>query len=202
MSTKAEVRTTVRREERPGRPRRAPLTAIAVGAAGGLLGAWVMVRCNALIGATEDDGHDGRQQSTERFRAAASPNDTDGTVAHEPATRQAASRVAEAVTGEPLGERGRRIGAPLVHYGFGVAAGAFYGALVEMQPSAAAGWGLSYGTAVWLTADEIGVPLAGLAGPPAEYPFVRHATALATHLAFGATLETVRRLLLGRAFEG
>jgi hypothetical protein len=46
------------------------------------------------------------------------------------------------------------------------------------------------------------VPLAGFAGPPNEYPLARHASALGSHLAFGLTLEAVRRLLLGRSYDG
>ena len=54
---------------------------------------------------------------------------------------------------------------------------------------------------MWLIADEVGVPLAGFAGPPTEYPLARHASALGSHLAFGLTLEAVRRLLLGRSYD-
>ncbi len=89
----------------------------------------------------------------------------------------------------------------MVHYGFGALTGALYGVLSELQPAAAAAAGLPFGAAVWLIADEVGVPLAGFAGPPTEYPLARHASALGSHLAFGLTLEGVRRLLLGRSYD-
>ena len=71
-----------------------------------------------------------------------------------------------------------------------------------MQPSASAAAGLPYGAAVWMIADEIGPAHCGalqVAAP--EYPLARHAAALASHLGFGVTVETVRRLLLGRSYE-
>lgn len=177
------------------RRRRQPLIAAAVGAAGGLAGAWVMVRVNHLIGPTETNS--GRHET----RHAASPNDTDGTFSDEPATMQAASKISEAVSGRPLGRLGKRVGGSAVHYAFGALTGAFYGAVAEMQPDAAAAAGLPFGAAVWLLADEIGVPLAGFAGPPTDYPLVRHASALGSHLAFGLTVEATRRLLLGRSYQ-
>jgi putative membrane protein len=180
------VRT--RHREAPGNL----LIGAAAGALGGLLGAWVMVRVNHLIGPTESSS-----RGNEHHRRAASPNDTDGTFPDEPATMQAASRLTEAVAGQPLSEQGKQIGGPIIHYAFGAATGAFYGALAERQPGATAGGGLPFGAAVWLMADEMGVPLAGLSGNPLNYPLSRHASALASHLAFGLTVEGVRRLLLG-----
>ena len=173
-----------------------PLVAAVVGAAGGIAGAWVMVRVNHLIGPTETDGH--RHET----RHHASPNDTDGTFSDEPATMQAANSASKAVSGRPLSRSGKRMGGSIVHYAFGALTGAFYGALSELEPGAAAGAGLPFGAAVWLIADEMGVPLAGFAGPPNEYPLARHASALGSHLAFGLTLEAVRRLLLGRSYNG
>jgi uncharacterized membrane protein YagU involved in acid resistance len=49
---------------------------------------------------------------------------------------------------------------------------------------------------VWVAADEIGMPLVGLAKPPTAYPLKDHATTFASHLVFGATTEVVRRLVL------
>jgi putative membrane protein len=177
------------------RHKRSPLVGAAVGAAGGLLGAWMMVRVNHLIGPTESKA--GRHHT----RHEASPNDTDGTFSDEPASMQAASSVSEAVTGRPLTRTGKRVGGSAVHYVFGACTGAFYGALAEIRPTAAAAAGLPFGAAVWLIADEMGVPLAGFSGPPTEYPIARHASALGSHLAFGLTVEGVRRLLLGRSYD-
>jgi uncharacterized membrane protein YagU involved in acid resistance len=73
-----------------------------------------------------------------------------------------------------------------------------YGASAETQPSTTAGAGVPFGTAVWLAADEVGLPLAGLSAPPTKYPLSRHLTAFASHMVFGLTVEGVRRLLRGQ----
>ena len=75
-----------------------PLVAAVVGAAGGIAGAWMMVRVNHLIGPTETNS----QRHETRHRA--SPNDTDGTFSDEPATMQAASSLSQAVSGHRLSD--------------------------------------------------------------------------------------------------
>jgi putative membrane protein len=169
-----------------------PLLGAAAGGCAGLIGAFMMVRFQHLIGGNADDGH-GHQER----RAHASPNDTDGTFSDEPATIQVASLTAEAVTGSPLEGRAKRIGGSTVHYAFSAAVGALYGAAAETYPGTTAVSGLPFGAALWVAADEVGVPLAGLARNPAEYPAYRHLTALASHLVFGLTVESVRRALRG-----
>jgi putative membrane protein len=169
-----------------------PLLGAAAGGCAGLIGAFMMVRFQHLIGGNADDGH-----GHEERRAHASPNDTDATFPDEPATIQVASLAAEAVTGSPLEERGKRIGGSMVHYGFSAAVGALYGAAAESYPGTTALSGLPFGAALWVAADEVGVPLAGLARDPKEYPAYRHLTALASHLVFGLTVEGVRRALRG-----
>jgi hypothetical protein len=164
------------------------------GAAGGLAGSWMMVRFNHLIDHEEEPG---RPERAPQYRRDAKPNETDGTIPDEPGSMQAASAVAEMATGRPLSERGKRIGGPIAHYAFGAVAGGLYGAIAEANRSATAGFGLPFGTAVWITADEIGMPLLGFASSPTDYPLSRHAAALGTHLVYGATVEGVRRILRG-----
>jgi putative membrane protein len=170
-----------------------PLAAAAVGAVAGILGAWMMVRFQHLIGGSSDE----EEAQQQRRRDAATPNEIDGTVPDEPATVKAATRASEALTGRPLDEREKEIGGSLMHYGFGAAVGALYGVASEMRPDTTALAGLPFGAAVWLAADELGVPLAGLAGKPTDYPLSRHLSALGSHLVFGLTLEGVRRSVLG-----
>jgi len=166
----------------------------AAGALGGLLGSTAMVGFNHLLAAT-GFGRDDLGARKQHRRVDAKPNDTDGTIADEPASMKAASNLAEAVTGEPLGERGKRIGGPIAHHAFGAAAGALYGAVVARVPELARGAGAPYGGLVWLAGAEIGVPLSGLSRSPAAYPPARHAASFATHLVFGLTVEGVRRML-------
>jgi putative membrane protein len=162
------------------------------GALGGVAGSGAMVLFNHLIGGSENG-----ERPHQHRRHAASPNDTDATISDEPATMQVASLVSESVTGAPLSERGKRIGGPVIHYLFGAAVGALYGAAAEFRRTTTASDGLSFGTAVWIAADELGLPLVGLAQVPTEYPPERHLAAFASHLVFGATTEVVRRGLRG-----
>ena len=58
------------------------------------------------------------------------------------------------------------------------------------------GWGgIPFGATVWLVADEMGMPLAGLSKPPTEHPLSDHVSAFATHIVYGTTTECVRRAL-------
>ena len=154
-----------------------------------------MVAFNHLVAAAGLARADvGRREQHHHVNA--KPNDTDGTIADEPASIKAASNLVEAATGHPLGERGKAIGGPIVHHLFGAVAGALYGAAASIAPRITAGAGLPYGALVWVTSAETGVPLAGLSRSPASYPPARHAASLVTHLVFGATLEATRRWMM------
>lgn len=171
-----------------------PVLGAVAGAVAGLVGSWAMVRFNHVIGgggfrAGDTHGH-------RRMRGA--PNDTDGTISDEPASMKAASAVARPVIGRRLTEEEKEVAGPIAHYLFGALMGAMYGASAETQPSTTAGAGVPFGTAVWLAADEVGLPLAGLSAPPTKYPLSRHLTAFASHMVFGLTVEGVRRLLRGQ----
>lgn len=167
-----------------------PLMGVLAGAIGGMLGSWTMVQFNHLIGGSAEDGgsHPHRRQQ-------ASPNDTDATIADEPASSQVAGIAGEHLLGRPLSEREKQKTGPLFHYAFGIAAGALYGALAEMRPQAASGVGTGFGAAVWIGADELGLPILGLARDPREYPISRHASAFGSHIVYGVTTELVRRAL-------
>lgn len=56
-----------------------------------------------------------------------------------------------------------------LHYAFGAATGAAYGAAAEVLPSLTAGAGFPFGGAVWLAADEVVTPALGLSKKPTEY---------------------------------
>ena len=169
----------------------------AAGAIGGIAGASAMVVFNhAAAAAGLGRGDLGRHHQERRLDA--KPNDTDGTIADEPSSRQAASGAAALVTGRPLDERGKAVGGPLMHHLFGATVGLAYGLAAARVPALRAGGGAAYGVLVWAGAAEIGLPLTGLSRPPTAYPLARHAASLATHVVFGLTLEAVRRSLTRR----
>jgi putative membrane protein len=182
------------------RPRPNPVLGALAGAAGGMVGSWAMVRFNHLI----DPGTGTSDKPGDRHahrRSDARPNDTDGTITDEPGSMQLASAVAEPMLGRPLTPPEKEIGGPIMHYLFGAAAGAAYGAAAEVDGSVTRAAGIPYGIAVWLIADEIGMHAAGFATKPTDYPPSRHAAALATHLVFGLSVEAVRRALRGSQAE-
>ena len=157
-----------------------------------------MVAFNHLLASTGFGNEDLGEHHQHR-RLDAKPNDSDGTIADEPASRQMASITAETVAGRHLSEHEKDAAGPVFHYGFGALAGAIYGALAARAPQVTAGAGVPYGAAVFLTAAELALPMAGLARKPTTYPPARHVASLATHLVYGATLEAVRRRLMRRS---
>ncbi len=179
---------------RANRRRPNPWLGAAAGALGGAAGSWSMQRFNHALGRTENG-----ERPQQHHRQSASPNDTDATISDEPATIQVAAMAADALSDTPLDDREKKIGGSVVHYLFGAAVGAVYGAAAEYRPGATALAGLPFGTSVWIAADELGLPLVGLARQPAEYPAARHLAAFASHLVFGLATEAVRRQLRGRA---
>jgi hypothetical protein len=148
----------------------------AAGALGGLLGAWSMNQFQAGLKKLE-----AKNQSPQGS-------------GEEPATVKAGEQIAVTLTGKQLTPPQKKAAEPLVHYGFGTLVGAAYGAIAAKAPVTKAGAGAVYGAAVWLLADEMGVPAAGLSKPPQEVPFTKHLAALASHLIYGLTIEGVRRV--------
>jgi hypothetical protein len=109
------------------------------------------------------------------------------------ATVEAAKAISEGIFGHKLTKSEKKPAGALVHYAFGTATGGLYGAMAEVAPQVTAGAGIPFGAVFWVTADEVAVPLLGLAKGPTEYPLSTHAYALASHLVYGLTAELSRR---------
>jgi hypothetical protein len=117
----------------------------------------------------------------------------DNSEEQEDATEKLASAISENVFGHELDKNEKETAGAVVHYAFGAAMGGVYGIAAEVAPEVSAGLGVPFGAVFWLAADEVTVPLLGLAKPPTEYPLSTHAYALASHLVYGLTAEAVRR---------
>lgn len=157
------------------------LKGVVAGVAGGLLASFLMEQFQAAWGAAaeavEDKKHcEGKSQ---------------------PATVKAANAVSEKVTGRKVPEDYQSAAGEAVHYGMGAGSAAVYGILAEVVPMVTAGDGLVFGTGVWLLADELAVPAAGLSKSPKEIPLTTHIYALASHWVYGWITETVRRAVRG-----
>ncbi|MGC2658724.1 MAG: DUF1440 domain-containing protein, partial [Bryobacteraceae bacterium] len=111
------------------------------------------------------------------------------------ATVKAAKAISTSVFHHELSNDEKKWAGPAVHYGLGTALGAVYGSVAECS-AVQAGAGAAYGTAVWIGADEIAVPVLGLSEPPTKTPVSGHAMALASHLVFGLVTHFTRKLVL------
>ena len=159
---------------------------IVAGVAGGLVASWAMERFQQALGRISEEMGGATGGGGQQHRKPES----------EPATYLAADAVTQTVTGKHLSGEEKPRGGALVHYAFGAAVGAAYGAAAARSEDVTAWAGLPFGATVWLVADEIGVPLSGLSKAPTEFPPSSHASAFATHLVYGATTEAVRKILM------
>jgi len=169
-----------------GRRKRNFWKGAAAGAIGGLVAAWTMNQFQALWSKASE-----AVESTTPRKSNGRARQEEG----ENATVKTAELITEKFAGRRLRASEKEKAGALLHYGFGTLVGALYGATAEYVPQTKVGWGVPYGAAVFVGADEIAVPAFGLSKSPTEYPVSQHAYALASHIVYGATLETVRRIV-------
>ena len=152
------------------------------GVAGGLLASFLMEQFQAAWSAVSQAMSSGRRRGGRKA---------------DPATVKAANLVSEKMTGRKIPSDYKRLAGEAVHYGMGTTSAAAYGVFAELAPIVTAGDGVAFGTALWLLADEVAVPTAGLSKPPREIPVTTHIYALVSHLVYGWITETVRRAVRG-----
>ena len=158
------------------------LKGLAAGLVGGLVGTIVMTQYQNLVtqigkSANGDDKKDKKQEKE----------------GSENATVKTAQAISETVFDHKLKKSEKAQAGNAVHYVFGTTVGALYGAAAEAIPATAMGYGLPFGTALFIGADEVAVPALGLSEPPTEIPMTTHAYALSSHLVYGLTADLVRR---------
>ncbi|MBA3916872.1 MAG: DUF1440 domain-containing protein [Acidobacteriales bacterium] len=137
----------------------------------------------------------GVQAATDKLdpMAEAKESQAQGLQTDEDATMKMAGRISENLFDHPLDRDQRAKLGPVVHYTFGAVMGGLYGLTSEFIGGARAGFGAGFGTVLFLAADEVGVPVMGLSGPPSQTPPKQHAMALASHIVYGVTTELVRK---------
>jgi type IV secretory pathway TrbD component len=148
------------------------------GVVGGLLASYLMEQFQAAWSATSE------AMCSAKKRSGRKP---------DPATVKAANVISEKVTGHKLPRDYKSMAGEAMHYGMGASSAAVYGVLAEVAPTVTICNGVGFGIGVWLLADEVAVPAAGLSKHPKEIPLTRHAYALASHLIYGWITETVRQ---------
>jgi putative membrane protein len=93
-------------------------------------------------------------------------------------------------TGQALAPATQAAAADGIRWGFGAAAGAAYGAVVEYIPAAAAKDGASFGVALGVLAQRTSLPAFGFSGRPKDP--VEEVTPL---VVYGLTTEFIRKLV-------
>jgi uncharacterized membrane protein YagU involved in acid resistance len=156
------------------------------GLIGGLIGAFVMERFQRALGRISPDIGGAPGGGGQQYRQPQS----------EPSTYVAADAIARATTGRTVPPEDKPAAGAVIHYAFGGAVGAIYGAAATRTPDITAWGGVPFGATFWLIADEMGMPATGLSKPPSEYPLKDHATSLTSHMIYGATTEAVRRCIV------
>ena len=112
---------------------------------------------------------------------------------HQNANELAAQAFATATIHRRLTRRELSIAARTIHFAFGALVGAVHGLYLEKSRTKQ-GSGVALGTALWLAADEIAMPLMGLSRSTLQRPLEMHLQSFAAHVVYGVTAERVRRL--------
>lgn len=98
---------------------------------------------------------------------------------------------------EPQSDETRRLLSQEVHWAFGTAMGALYGAARAGARGADLAGGMTFGAGVWLLASELALPLLGISRGPTSQPIKSHAQYMLGHLVYGATLALVSQTIDG-----
>lgn len=105
--------------------------------------------------------------------------------------------LAEKVAGHELSRTTKKAAGEAIHWSFGVAAGAAYGATAEYFPAATAKEGASFGLMLMALTHESALPAMGIEAPAEEQSAREHTSEAASHVLFGLVAERVRSFVRG-----
>jgi len=105
----------------------------------------------------------------------------------------AAQAISENVLQHPLTEEEKPKAGSAVHYAFGGAMGALYGAVTAMEPRLAAGFGAPFGASVFTGASAIAVPALGLGEPITKSRLSDAVGEMLGHAVYGVVTDLTRR---------
>ena len=162
---------------------------LAAGLAGGLAATFVMTQFQYAV--TQISRSLEKEKGNEKSKS--DSNSKEENDQSENATVKMAEKISENVFDHKLQKSEKELAGNALHYTFGTTMGGLYGMAAEIAPISKTGNGILFGTLLFLGADEIAVPAAGLSGPPAETPVSTHAYGLVSHLVYGLTADFVRR---------
>jgi uncharacterized membrane protein YagU involved in acid resistance len=175
-----------------------PWKGLVAGAVGGCVASWAMERFQARFSQTAGDGLDAAQRRSGHPATWSGRSQDQASGQVPPATVKTAEVATVAAAGRRLSRSEQDAAGPLMHYGFGIAVGAVYGALAETRPELTRFGGVPFGLGVWASADEVAVPAAGLSAAPWERPLRAHSYSMLSHAVYGLTTEAVRKMVRSR----
>lgn len=108
-----------------------------------------------------------------------------------------AELLAERVAGHSLDHTTEQVVAESIHWGFGAAAGACYGAIAEFYPAVTAKSGANFGLVLMALTRQDVLPAMGLDAPAEQQSEREQTSEAATHLIFGVVAERVRSIVRG-----
>lgn len=101
--------------------------------------------------------------------------------------------LAERAAGHALTEDQRRAAESAIHWGFGAAAGAVYGAMAEEEPTLGAWKGTAFGLALNRITHEAVLPKLGVVPAKSEQTAQERTSEWVTHAVYGFVTDMVRR---------
>lgn len=175
----------------------------AAGIVAGIVAAWGMNQFQALWGKLSEGierphGAQSLQQGSPEHGIGRKLQERGSDEEEDNAAVRAANIVSEDLFNYRLSKSEKEFGGAISHYAMGVMSGAIYGVVAEVLPQASVGYGLGFGAAVWVIADEGIVPALGLSKSTKDYPPSIHLYAFASHLVYGFTTELVRGAVRNR----
>ncbi len=101
----------------------------------------------------------------------------------------------QTLAGQEPGTETKTAMSQIVHWSFGAANGALYGAVRGQAGMLDVTGGAIFGACVWLFDSNLMVPLLGLSSGPTSTPSKQHASQLGAHIVYGMTAATTTQLL-------
>jgi putative membrane protein len=102
--------------------------------------------------------------------------------------------LAEKAVGHHLDQGTKKVAGEAIHWGFGLVAGAAYGAAVEYFPVVADKEGATFGLTLMALTHDSALPAMGLSAEVEDQEPREHASEAASHVVFGVVAERVRSL--------
>ena len=103
--------------------------------------------------------------------------------------------LSERIAGHPMDADTTLMATEGIHWGFGAAAGAFYGVLAEFYPAVTAKEGAGFGLTLMALTHEGALPALQLEAPPEEQTPREQTSEAATHVLYGVVAERVRKMV-------